>query len=105
MTTIAECKKIGGKRLQKREARKRRRKQLFKKMAEHKLIYLMLLPVAVSYLVFSYLPMYGIILSVKEYRSRHPASRRQTGDQIQPLLPAFQEPGKRFRYSVFYEGD
>lgn len=37
-------------------------------MAEHKLIYLMLLPVAVSYLVFSYLPMYGIILSVKEYR-------------------------------------
>ena len=68
MTTIAECKKIGGKRLQKREARKRRRKQLFKKMAEHKLIYLMLLPVAVSYLVFSYLPMYGIILSVKEYR-------------------------------------
>lgn len=50
--------------------RKRKLKTLKHSLAEHKLVYLMLLPAVVSILVFSYYPMYGLVLSLKEFRPR-----------------------------------
>ncbi|MBQ9104402.1 MAG: sugar ABC transporter permease [Clostridia bacterium] len=48
------------------EARKHKWKRLGKKIWEYKLIYFMMLPVIISYLLFSYYPMYGILLAWKE---------------------------------------
>lgn len=45
-----------------------RRGRILRKMKEYRLVYLMMLPVVISYIVFSYLPMYGIVLSIKKYR-------------------------------------
>lgn len=42
--------------------------RLWRKIKEYRLVYLMLLPVVVFYIVFSYIPMYGVVLSVKKYR-------------------------------------
>ena len=48
------------------EARKHKWKRLGKKIWEHRLIYFLMLPVIISYLVFSYYPMYGILLAWKQ---------------------------------------
>ncbi|QUW21508.1 sugar ABC transporter permease [Sporosarcina sp. Marseille-Q4063] len=44
------------------------RKTLFQNIASHKQLYLMLLPCIIFFLVFSYLPMAGMILAFKEFR-------------------------------------
>lgn len=50
--------------------RKEKLKSLKRSLNEHKLVYLMLLPVIVSILVFSYYPMYGLTLALKDFRPR-----------------------------------
>lgn len=50
--------------------RKAKWKSLKRSLNEHKLVYLMLLPVIVSILVFSYYPMYGLTLALKDFRPR-----------------------------------
>ena len=40
---------------------------LKKDFSQHKYIYLMLLPVVVFYVLFAYLPMYGIIMAFQDY--------------------------------------
>lgn len=52
----------------KRMRNKRRRKRLRRRIFEHKMVYLMLIPVVLSYLIFSYYPMYGTVLALKEFR-------------------------------------
>lgn len=54
--------------MQKRKNKKAKWRSLRRRLIEHKLVYLMLIPVVVSYLIFSYYPMYGIILSLKKFR-------------------------------------
>lgn len=50
--------------------KRRRRKLFFNKIFLNRQIYLMLLPVLVFYILFSYLPMYGITLAWKDYRPK-----------------------------------
>ena len=49
------------------EVRKNRSKQLRRKMKEYWPIYVMIIPVVIFYLVFNYYPMYGLIISLKDY--------------------------------------
>lgn len=42
-------------------------KVLFKEVAKHKYMYLLVAPVLVYYILFAYLPMYGIILAFKDF--------------------------------------
>ena len=51
--------------------KERRRKLLLNKIFLNRQIYLMLLPVMVFYILFSYLPMYGITLAWKDYRPKY----------------------------------
>lgn len=46
-------------------------KNLLKKIFMNRQIYLMLLPVVVFYLVYNYVPMYGIVLAWKEWRPKY----------------------------------
>lgn len=48
------------------EVRKHKWKRLKQKIWEYRFIYLMMLPVVILYLVFSYYPMYGILLAWKK---------------------------------------
>lgn len=48
--------------------KKNRWKNLRHRIAEHKMIYVMLIPVVLSFLIFSYYPMYGTILALKKFR-------------------------------------
>lgn len=43
------------------------KKKLINKIKEYRLVYLLILPVIIYYLVFSYFPMYGILLAFKKY--------------------------------------
>ena len=43
------------------------RKHLIREVKEHKLVYLMILPVLLSYLIFEYYPMYGVVLAIKDF--------------------------------------
>ncbi len=52
------------------EVRKNRAKQLRRKMKEYWPIYVMIIPVVVFYIIFSYYPMYGLIISLKKYSPR-----------------------------------
>lgn len=52
----------------KRTRKNGRWKRLKRKILEHKMVYLMMLPVIASYLIFSYYPMYGTVLALKEFR-------------------------------------
>ena len=40
---------------------------VFRHMGKHPLLYLMLLPAIVWFVVFRYLPMYGVLISFKDY--------------------------------------
>ncbi|BBI31914.1 ABC transporter permease [Cohnella abietis] len=42
-------------------------KVLFKEVAKHKYMYLLVAPVLVYYILFAYLPMYGIVLAFKDF--------------------------------------
>lgn len=42
-------------------------KVIFKEVAKHKYLYLLIAPVLVYYILFAYLPMYGIILAFKDF--------------------------------------
>lgn len=44
------------------------RKRLWIEMKKHKVLYLLMLPCVVSLIVFSYVPMTGIVLAFKNYR-------------------------------------
>ncbi len=48
--------------------KKSKRKEIWKRIKEHKILYLFLLPCIVSLLVFSYYPMYGATLAFKDYK-------------------------------------
>lgn len=52
------------------EVRKNRSKQLRCKMKEYWPIYVMMIPVVLFYLIFSYYPMYGLVVSLKTYSPR-----------------------------------
>ncbi|GGA48993.1 hypothetical protein GCM10010917_37860 [Paenibacillus physcomitrellae] len=41
--------------------------KLLKDLARHKYIYLMLIPVIVYYVIFLYLPMYGLQIAFKDF--------------------------------------
>lgn len=43
-------------------------KEIWKRIKEHKILYLFLLPCIISLLVFSYYPMYGATLAFKDYK-------------------------------------
>ena len=47
---------------------KQRRKNLQRRIIRNRYIYLMLLPVVAFYVIFNYVPMYGILLAWKDYR-------------------------------------
>lgn len=51
-------------------SKERRRQLFFNKIILNRQIYLMLLPVMLFYILFSYLPMYGITLAWKDYRPK-----------------------------------
>lgn len=46
----------------------RQKNPLLRSIIKHRYIYLMLLPVVAFYVIFSYVPMYGIVLAWKNYR-------------------------------------
>ena len=46
----------------------RQKSPLLRSIIKHRYIYLMLLPVVAFYVIFSYVPMYGIVLAWKNYR-------------------------------------
>ena len=52
-------------------SKERRRKLFFNKIFLNRQIYLMLIPVLLFYILFSYLPMYGITLAWKDYRPKY----------------------------------
>lgn len=43
-------------------------KSLWKRIMEHKMIYLFILPAVIFFLVFCYYPMYGVLLAFKDYK-------------------------------------
>ncbi len=49
-------------------ARSRKRRSFWRRVRKHKLHLIMILPVICWYLVFKYLPLYGVTLAFKEYR-------------------------------------
>lgn len=51
-----------------KQARGQRRKNLQRRIIKNRYIYLMLLPVVAFYVIFSYVPMYGVVLAWKDYR-------------------------------------
>ncbi|WP_223192964.1 ABC transporter permease [Paenibacillus sedimenti] len=42
-------------------------KQLWKEIAKHKYLYVLVAPIVIFYIIFSYIPMYGIVLAFKEF--------------------------------------
>lgn len=48
--------------------RKRRRSELWRRIKRNKMIYLMILPGIIYFLVYRYLPMYGLIISFQDYK-------------------------------------
>lgn len=50
------------------QTKKQKRKILLRRILKNRYIYLMLLPVVIFYVIFSYVPMYGIVLAWKDYR-------------------------------------
>ena len=52
-------------------SKERRRKLFLNKIVLNRQIYLMLIPVLLFYVLFSYLPMYGITLAWKDYRPKY----------------------------------
>ena len=50
------------------EEKRRKSRSLRRRFIEHKYVYVMLIPVVLSYLIFSYLPMYGVVLALKNFR-------------------------------------
>ena len=51
-----------------KDFKSKNRKKLFKKISQYKLIYLALIPVVALYIIFSYFPMYGIVIALKDFR-------------------------------------
>ena len=47
------------------------RKKIWIKMAQHRYVYLMLLPVMLYYLIFHYFPMVGVLIAFKDYSIRY----------------------------------
>ena len=43
------------------------RKKLWKSMKEHKMLYLMMLPGLLYFVLFRYLPMFGLVIAFKDY--------------------------------------
>ena len=56
---------------EKQRLKERNRRTLKRKLRKNKLIYVMLIPVILSLLVFSYYPMYGLVLALKDFSPRH----------------------------------
>lgn len=56
---------------EKRKLKERNRRTLKRKLRKNKLIYVMLIPVIISLLVFSYYPMYGLVLALKDFSPRY----------------------------------
>ncbi|SEN53353.1 carbohydrate ABC transporter membrane protein 1, CUT1 family [Amphibacillus marinus] len=50
------------------ELRQKRRAELWRRIKRNKMIYLMILPGIVYFLIFRYLPMYGLIISFQDYK-------------------------------------
>lgn len=46
---------------------KNKRQDLIRRIKEHKYLYILFLPVIVFYVIFSYIPMYGVILAFKDF--------------------------------------
>lgn len=69
------------------DGKRQRRKSLKRRFVEHKLIYLMIVPVVLSFLIFEYYPMYGLILALKKFR---PSLGIVGSDWANPLFTHFQ---------------
>lgn len=52
--------------------KKNKRQGTWSRMKRSKQVYLMLLPVMAFYILFSYVPMYGIVLAWKDYLPKMP---------------------------------
>lgn len=53
---------------EKRNYKKMRKSELWKRIKKNKLIYLMILPGLLYFFIYKYLPMYGLIISFQEYK-------------------------------------
>lgn len=51
-----------------KETRQKRRKLILSRISRSRYIYLILIPVVIWYILFSYVPMYGVVLAWKDYR-------------------------------------
>ena len=69
------------------EKRRQKHKNFRRRLIEHKFVYLMIIPVVLSYLIFSYYPMYGLVLSLKKFR---PSQGIIGSDWANPLFVHFQ---------------
>lgn len=67
--------------------KKDRWKRLKRRISQHKMVYLMMIPVVLSYLIFSYYPMYGTVLAVKKFR---PSLGILGSDWADPLFTHFE---------------
>lgn len=54
--------------LSSKEVKKIKRSETWKKVKRNKLIYLMILPGIIYFLIYKYLPMYGLIISFQDYK-------------------------------------
>lgn len=71
----------------KRTRKKGRWKRLKRRLLQHKMIYLMIIPVVLSYIIFSYYPMYGTVLALKKFR---PSLGILGSDWADPLFTHFE---------------
>ncbi len=72
----------------KAKEKSQKRKHLLREIKEHKLVYLMLIPVVLSYLIFEYYPMYGVILAIKDFS---PVKGIMGSPFVEPLLSNFKK--------------
>lgn len=69
--TAAETENVSAKAETAQGGKKKKYKRLISRIVLNKQIYLMLLPVVLFYIVYSYVPMYGITLAWKDYRPKY----------------------------------
>ena len=84
---ISKEQTLDGEKERKKLKRDKQWKSLLRRLNEHKLVYLMIIPIVISLLVFSYYPMYGLVLAVKKFR---PSLGILGSEWAQPLFTHFE---------------
>ncbi|WP_416151164.1 ABC transporter permease [Salipaludibacillus sp. HK11] len=54
--------------LTKQQIRQARKKEILKSIVKNKLLYLMILPGVIYFIIYKYIPMYGLIIAFKDYK-------------------------------------